>query len=90
MVNVMNVIIPKDLRIALQQATTYDVLLQNQVRYQENVVLKMMNQEDKTLQTLKRENQKKILELNHQLAMEKIFLEENKVKAETEQQIKII
>lgn len=28
-VNVMNVIIPKDLRIALQQATTYDVFLQN-------------------------------------------------------------
>ena len=50
----------------------------------------MMNQEDKTLQTLKRENQKKILELNHQLAMENIYLEENKVKAETEQQIQII
>lgn len=28
-VNVSNVIIPKDLRIALQQATTYDVFLQN-------------------------------------------------------------
>jgi len=27
LVNVMNVIIPRDLRIALQQATTYDVLL---------------------------------------------------------------
>lgn len=27
-VNVMNVIIPRDLRNALQQATTYDVLLQ--------------------------------------------------------------
>lgn len=26
-VNVMNVIIPKDLRIALQQATAYDVFL---------------------------------------------------------------
>lgn len=32
--NVSNVIIPKDLRIALSQATTYDVLLQNQVRFQ--------------------------------------------------------
>ncbi len=28
-VNVTNVIIPKDLRIALQQATAYDVFLQN-------------------------------------------------------------
>jgi hypothetical protein len=32
-VNVMNVIIPKDLRVALQQATTYDVHLQNQIKY---------------------------------------------------------
>lgn len=31
---VTNVIVPKDLRIALQQATTYDVFLQNQVRIQ--------------------------------------------------------
>lgn len=34
LVNVMNVIIPKDLRHALQTATTYDVLLQQQVKYQ--------------------------------------------------------
>jgi hypothetical protein len=33
-VNVMNVIIPKDLRNALQLATTFDVLLQQQVKYQ--------------------------------------------------------
>lgn len=33
-VNVINVIIPKDLRYALQQATTFDVLLQQQVKYQ--------------------------------------------------------
>jgi len=49
-----------------------------------------MNQEDKTLQTLKRENQKKILDLNHQLAMEEIFIEEEKVKAETVQKIAIV
>ena len=35
-VNVMNVIVPKDLRNALQLATTYDVHLQNQVKYQGN------------------------------------------------------
>ena len=34
LVNVMNVIIPKDLRYALQTATTYDVLLQQQVKLQ--------------------------------------------------------
>jgi len=30
----MNVIIPKDLRYSLQTATTFDVLLQQQVKYQ--------------------------------------------------------
>ena len=34
LVNVMNVIIPKDLRYALQTATTFDVLLQQQVKFQ--------------------------------------------------------
>jgi len=43
-----------------------------------------MNQENKTLQTLKRENDKKMLELNNQLAMEQIFLEKFKVTAETD------
>lgn len=55
-INVMNVIIPKDLRIALQQTTTYDVFLQNQVKFQENVRLRMMNEENMRLLTLKREN----------------------------------
>lgn len=35
-VTVMKVIIPRDLRIALQTATTYDVHLQNQIKYQGN------------------------------------------------------
>ena len=38
-VNVMNVIIPRDLRNALQQATTYDVLLQQQVKYQGTIII---------------------------------------------------
>lgn len=33
-VDVMNVIIPRDLREALSHATAYDVHLQNQVKYQ--------------------------------------------------------
>eukprot|EP00347_Sterkiella_histriomuscorum_P009605 403340568 len=85
-----NVIIPKDLRIALQQATTYDVFLQNQVKIQENLRLKMQNEENKTLLILKRENQKKLLELNNQLVMEEIYLQKFKVQCETEQQQKII
>lgn len=89
-VNVMNVIIPKDLRIALSQATTYDVFLQNQVKFQENVKLRMMNDNNMTLQTLIRENQKKMLDLNNSLAMEEIFLEKFKVQSETNQQIQII
>lgn len=80
----MNVIIPKDLRHALMQATTYDVFLQNQVKYQENVRLRMMNEENMRLQTLKRDNQKKMLELNNKLAMEEIFLQKFKVNTETE------
>jgi membrane protease subunit (stomatin/prohibitin family) len=32
-VNVMKVIMPKDLRVALMQTTAYDVHLQNQVKY---------------------------------------------------------
>ncbi|CDW91625.1 UNKNOWN [Stylonychia lemnae] len=89
-VNVMNVIIPKDLRIALQQATAYDVFLQNQVRFQENVKLRLMNEENKKIQTLKRENQKKMLELNNHFIMEEISLQKFKVNTETDQQIRII
>lgn len=78
-VNVMRVIMPKDLRIALSQATAYDVFLQNQVKLQENVRLKMMNENNMTLQTLIRNNQKKMLELNNSLAMEEINFEKLKV-----------
>jgi Zn-dependent oligopeptidase len=50
----------------------------------------MMNTENKTLQTLKRENEKKMLELNNTLAMEEILLEKFKVISQTEQQLAII
>lgn len=32
-VTVINVVVPKDLRVALETATTYDVLLQNQMKF---------------------------------------------------------
>ncbi|CDW76814.1 UNKNOWN [Stylonychia lemnae] len=88
--SIFNVIIPKDLRIALQQATTYDVFLQNQVKIQENLRIKLMNEENKTLLTLKRENQKKMLQLNHDFLMQEIYLQKFKVVCETEQQQQII
>ena len=42
-VDIMNVILPKDLRIALQHTTNYDVYLQKQVKYQENKLLTLDN-----------------------------------------------
>jgi hypothetical protein len=81
----MNVIIPRDLRIALSQATTYDVFLQNQVKFQENVRLRMMNENNMTLRTLQRNNEKKMLELTNSLSMEEIFLEKFKVQSDTYQ-----
>ena len=50
----------------------------------------MMNEENMRLQTLKRDNQKKMLELNNKLAMEEIFLQKFKVNTETEQKMAII
>lgn len=90
LVNVMNVIIPKDLRYALQTATTFDVLLQQQVKFQENTIIRMMNENDKAMLTLKRENQKKMNDLVHGLAMEEIGLEKVKVNTETDQRVAII
>lgn len=46
-----------------------------------------MNENNKTLLTLKRENQKKFLELTNQQVTEQIFLEKFKVESETNQQL---
>ena len=51
-VNIQNVIVPKDLRVALQATTAYDVHLQNQVKYQENTKIKINNEENISLLTL--------------------------------------
>lgn len=48
-VTVVKVLVPRELRIALQQATTYDVFLQNQIKFQENVKIKMTNEENMRL-----------------------------------------
>ena len=50
----------------------------------------MLNENDKAMVTLKKENQKKMNDLVHSLAMEEIGLEKVKVAAETEQKVGII
>jgi len=45
----------------------------------ENTIIRMMNENDKAMLTLKRENQKKLNDLVHSLAMEEIGLEKMKV-----------
>lgn len=55
-VDIMKVILPKDLREALQHTTNYDVYLQKQVKYQENKLLTINNFENKKLLQLKRDN----------------------------------
>ena len=46
-VNIMNVIIPRDLRICLMETTNYDVYLQKQVKWQENKMLIVNNTQNK-------------------------------------------
>jgi regulator of protease activity HflC (stomatin/prohibitin superfamily) len=55
-VNIMNVIIPKELRVCLMETTAYDVLLQKQIKSQENKVLRINNEENKKVLKLKRDN----------------------------------
>lgn len=50
----------------------------------------MLNENEKAMVTLKKENQKKMNDLYHQLTMEEIGLEKVKVAAETEQKVGII
>ncbi len=50
----------------------------------------MLNENEKAMVTLKKENIKKMNDLQHQLAMEEIGLEKVKVAAETEQKVAII
>ena len=52
----MNVIIPRDLRIALMATTNYDVYLQKQVKEQEYKMIKIVNTENKAILKLKRDN----------------------------------
>jgi len=50
----------------------------------------MLNENDKAMLTLKKENQKKMNDLNNTLALEEINLEKVKVAAETEMKVAIV
>ena len=62
-VNVMNIILPKDMREALMKATQYDVLLQRQVKQREFSLLKLHNAEKKQLLKLERDNMQDLFTL---------------------------
>lgn len=44
--DIMNIIIPKDLRIVQAETSTYDVMLQKQLKFQENLRLKIIYEEE--------------------------------------------
>ena len=62
-VNIMTVIIPRDLRSCLSATTNYDVYLQEKVKKQENTMLRIQNDENKTLLKLKRDNMQLLFKL---------------------------
>jgi regulator of protease activity HflC (stomatin/prohibitin superfamily) len=66
-VNIMNVIIPRDLRIALMATTNYDVYLQKQVKEQEFKMIRIVNTENKNLLKLKRDNMQELFKLQHDI-----------------------
>jgi len=70
----MNVILPRDLRIALMYTTNFDVYLQKQVKAQENRLLTISNEENKKLLQLKRDNMQELMTCQHQKDVEEINL----------------
>ena len=71
-VNIMNVILPRDLRVCLMETTNYDVFLQKQVKWQENKLLIVTNNENKAILKLKRDNMQMLFKLQHDFDVEEI------------------
>jgi len=71
-VNIMNVILPRDLRVCLMETTNYDVYLQKQVKWQENKLLIVTNNENKSILKLKRDNMQILFKLQHDYDVEEI------------------
>jgi hypothetical protein len=89
-VNIMNVIIPRDLRLALMATTNYDVYLQKQVKEQEYKMIKIVNSENKAILKLKRDNMQELFKLQHDIDVEEINLLNEDIKQETSQMKKKI
>jgi hypothetical protein len=81
----MNVIIPRDLRVALMMTTGFDVHLQMQVKQHEFNHLRLVNSENKNILKLKRDNMQKLFTLQHEVDVEEISLMNEQIKQETVQ-----
>lgn len=84
-VNIMNVIIPRDLRVALMATTNYDVYLQKQVKEQEYKMLRIVNNENKEILKLKRDNMQELFKLQHEIEVEEITFLNEQIIMETNQ-----
>lgn len=89
-VNIMNVIMPRDLREFLMHTTNYDVYLQKQVKEQGYKMLKINNDENKKLLQLKRDNFQKLMTKQHEIDVAEIELIQQKIELETNLIIKEI
>lgn len=82
-VNIMNVILPREMRVSLMATTNYDVYLQKQVKEQTYKMLKITNTEKKTLLKLERDNMQIIFKLTHDYDVEEINLLNEEIIQET-------
>lgn len=89
-VNIMNVVMPRDLREALMHTTNYDVYLQKQVKEQVFKMLKINNGENKKLLQLKRDNLQKLMTKQHEIDVAEIDMIQNEITLETDLIVKEI
>ena len=71
-VNIMNIMIPKDLREALTFTTNYDVMLQQQVKQHDYNIKMAEYNENYAIWQLKRDNIQKLTSLTHDKDVEEI------------------
>lgn len=82
----MNVILPREMRVALMATTNYDVYLQKQVKEQAFKMLKINNFEKKQLLKLERDNMQIMFKLQHDFDVEEINLLNEEIVQETKKQ----
>jgi hypothetical protein len=85
-VNIMNVILPREMRVSLMATTNYDVYLQKQVKEQAFKMLKINNHERKQLLKLERDNMQIMFKLQHDFDVEEINLLNEEIVQETKKQ----